>query len=409
MAIQQIARVDTAVPDPKEARIIIIDPEGTLTIQMYTAAAADNGERFISGAGPLTHGRLLASIKASKKLVLEHSNYFTEELRKRQLKMSNTKLPEKVTLDIRSDHVTSVELWLRAIHPNAMTDEMHDISITDVWNTLQASRTYEFSLEVLSEWFKEWIGRLGGDHCSKFTVRELSQLLLPCRFFENHQAFAHVTMRYAYEKAGHCDENNPTPYHKLHLPPGIIAGINNARTNMKTKIHQALYPPIRGFLSGSCSCKKDGMFAYQMALDRSGAWPLEEKLHGIDAISIHDLLGNLATFKFEAPNEDCELCSRDYKESTVDPCVQGVLDNFEGLCLNCIDYPNDKNLHPDFLPFAGGGKVFDKDCHIAHRQPTWWFSWLASRERRRDAPRTNQPRNQPRQRLGYQQNRMLGS
>ncbi|TVY89542.1 hypothetical protein LAWI1_G006479 [Lachnellula willkommii] len=371
MAIQQIADVDTSSADPKEVRIIIIDPEGTLTIQMYTTAAdVDNSERFISGAGSLTHGRLLASIKASKKIVLENSNYFTEELRKRQLNMRGTKLPEKLTLDIKSEHVTSVELWLRAIHPDAtMTDEMYSISIKDVWNTLQASRTYEFKLEVLSDWFDEW----------------------------DHQAFADVTCRYAYKKAGHCDENNPTPYHNLHLPPGIIAGLNNARTNLKTKIHQALYPPIRGFLSGSCSCKAEGMFAYQMALHKSGAWPLEEKLHGNDAISIRELLDRLGNFEYEAPNQDCELCSTDYKTSTVDPCIKSVLENFDGLCLNCIDYPMNKNIYPDFLPFDGGGKVFDKDCHIDHGQPTWWFSWLASRERRKDQPRNNQPR----KRLGY--------
>lgn len=194
---------------------------------MYTTPA-DSRDRFISGAGSLTHGRLLATIKASRKIVLENSDYFAEELRKRQLNMKGTKLLERLTFDIKSENITSVELWLRAIHPEAtMTDEMYNISIKDVWNTLHASRAYEFNLEVLSDWFVEWVSRKGGDHCGKFTVLELSQLMFPCRSFENHKAFAHVTCRYAYEKAGHCDENNPTPYHNLHLPPGIFGKISS--------------------------------------------------------------------------------------------------------------------------------------------------------------------------------------
>jgi len=141
-----------------------------------------------------------------------------------------------------------------------------------------------FQLEKLSDWFEEWINNQGGNYCNRSAVLELLQLLTPCWKFDAHQAFAHVTL----EAVGNCSEQTQhltaiSTFLRKSLVrsknllglsltwPNCLGEFNNAETNLKTKIHQVLYPTIRGFLSGDCSYK-DGLFAYELRLNKTGAW-----------------------------------------------------------------------------------------------------------------------------------------
>jgi hypothetical protein len=112
-----------------------------------------------------------------------------------------------------------------------------------------------------------------------------------------------------------------------------------------------------------------------MALDKTGAWPLEESMHGHDAMSVHAILAALGTFRYKAPNQECDLCSADYFNQIVVPGIDDAAVHFDGLCLDCINVPHKKNkARRDFRPH------WDSNCRISHGEPTWWFSYLASRQ-----------------------------
>lgn len=115
-----------------------------------------------------------------------------------------------------------------------------------------------------------------------------------------------------------------------------IAALNAARGNLKTQIHKEIYR-TRGFLTAGCSCHKDGLFAYELALDKTDVWPLEEKLTGRGQSSVQEVLAGLRTFTYIAPNDKCHtLCSRDYDKEVAGSVIK-VQVYFEGLCLDCLD------------------------------------------------------------------------
>ena len=170
-------------------------------------------------------------MRISKKVLISESKVFATMFRNRET-MAWAEAASAV-IDIEDENITSVELWFRAIHPGAMTDAMYGISITEVWNTIQASYAYAFQLEKLNAWFAEWIKRNGGEFCSNFSVDELAQLVYPCQEFDHAHAFANVTRRLAYEVEGHINDKNPTDYHNLHLHPRILG---------KSSVISAWYP-----------------------------------------------------------------------------------------------------------------------------------------------------------------------
>jgi len=110
---------------------------------------------------------------------------------------------------------------------------------------------------------------------------------------------------------------------------------------LKTQLHRKIYIN-RWFLRSGCSCRKDGLYAYELALDKTGVWPLEQVLNGRDQISIQKVLNGLSTFQYEAPNSTCSLCSQEFEDIVVSQTVENVQDHFEGLCLDCIDSQGDE-------------------------------------------------------------------
>ncbi|TVY41386.1 hypothetical protein LSUB1_G003251 [Lachnellula subtilissima] len=241
-----------------------------------TPPHVDAGQTFISGDGTLKRGRILVSMKVTKQILISNSKSFATMFRARETEKMSFSVAKQAVIDFEDDdNAICIEIWLRAIHPNAMVDSMYDMDIKHVWNTLQASRRFDFQLEKLNNWFAEWIVRKGGDDCSRFKTSELAQIFYPCQEFDEPKNFAQVTRRLAYEVAGHISDDNPTRY-DLRLHPRILANI-----------HKKLYI-IRLFLSSGCSCKERRLFAYELALDKTGAWPLEQVLHGKLHLSSND-------------------------------------------------------------------------------------------------------------------------
>jgi hypothetical protein len=152
----------------------------------------------------------------------------------------------------------------------------------------------------------------------------------------------------------------------------------------------------RVFFHNGCSCCKDGYYAYGLALDKTGVWPLEEVMQGKDSISIQKVLDGLSTFNSEPPNGTCKLCSQDFGETVVSKVIESVQENFEGLCLDCIDEPRRKDWDWEYVKhsskFSSGRRPgrasgefipahdWDEGCRITHDQPTWWFSWQVRKQ-----------------------------
>lgn len=196
----------------------------------------------------------------------------------------------------------------------------------------------------------------GGNRLYKFSVDELRQLMYLCHEFDDARGFADVTRRLSYEHEGHIAEKNPTRFRHLHLQQrtigkstpipcnfqsehpkqllmGSTGGLNAARGNLKSKIHQGIYTNRR-FLASGCSCKKDGFFAYELALDKAGVWPLEEVLTGKYQLSIQKVLDGLRNFEYDPPNQTCSLCKEDFGKTVVRPTVNSTQHSFDGLCLD---------------------------------------------------------------------------
>ncbi len=158
----------------------------------------------------------------------------------------------------------------------------------------------------------------------------------------------------------------------------FTGGMNAARGSLRTKIHENLYINRR-FLSAKCACKKDGLFQYELALDKTGSWPLEELMHGKKEMSIKAILDGLKNFWYEAPNDTCSLCSQDFDETVVVPAIEKVWNNFDGLCLDCIETTKTGDFDRDYVRHHVRMN-YDKNCRISHDQPTWWFSFLSRKQ-----------------------------
>jgi hypothetical protein len=197
----------------------MIDPAGDLIIQLYTSKAAES-QKFIGGDGTPKSGRVLVSLKVSKQLLITNSKYFVSMFCERQVQ--GFAEAKQSVIDIEYEHTIGVELWLRAIHPNAMIDSMYSVEIKEVWDALDASYFFAFALEKLNSWFAEWIKRKGGDNCSRFNILDLAQLMYPCQEFDHPQSFADVTRRLAYEVASHISDDSPTDYEKIRNHPRIL-------------------------------------------------------------------------------------------------------------------------------------------------------------------------------------------
>ncbi|KUJ21789.1 uncharacterized protein LY89DRAFT_608287, partial [Mollisia scopiformis] len=288
-------------------------------------------------------------------------------------------------VDLENANPIAVELWLRYFH-GKLDDESLKIPIGELRALIECHRRYFFPLEKLNKWFEQWMEHKGGKKMKKFSLDELRKLMYPCQEFNHAQGFAYATKKLVYETPGHVHEDTPLAFGHLHLEPRIIGAINAARGSVKMKLHEALYIN-RVFLNASCDCRKEGLFAYETALDKTGVWPLEEVLHGRNSISLQRVLSGMRKFEYEPPNDYCELCSEDFGASTVTRAINIAQSNFDGLCLDCIDNPHSRDWdieytkHHSFKLIKAKHIEWDMGCRVKHEEPSWYFSWIARKQR----------------------------
>jgi hypothetical protein len=61
---------------------------------------------------------------------------------------------------------------------------------------------------------------------------------------------------------------------------------------LKTKLHEAVYIN-RAFLSRTCTCKEKELVQFELALDKTGIWPLEQHVNGKNKKSLQEVLDGL--------------------------------------------------------------------------------------------------------------------
>ncbi|CZR57053.1 uncharacterized protein PAC_06942 [Phialocephala subalpina] len=361
--------------EPDASPLIIITETGDLTVQAFMKS--EYGHRYKNAMGYDVAGKLLASFKVDRLTLRRSSAKFHTMLDPDGI------FPEAKAsiIDLEYEHVKALELWFRHLH-GCLVNDSFKIPIVELRAIIDCSQKQGFPLDKLNVWFEKWMINNGGEEFSRFSLANLRDLLFPCQEFNHAKAFAVATMKLAYDTPGHVHEEPPTKFPELHLEPRIITSINAARGSLKMKIHEYLYIN-REFLNASCRCRKDGLFEYETALDRTGVWPLEEVLHGKDAISLQDVLDGLVRFQYHPPNGHCHLCASDLTTTTVAAAIKNCTNNFDGLCLDCIDKPRRRDWDADHYKHRGYKSKnirFDKGCRFPHGEPTWWFSWIARRQ-----------------------------
>ncbi|KAH9216437.1 hypothetical protein DL95DRAFT_460295 [Leptodontidium sp. 2 PMI_412] len=328
---------------------ITIDPAGDLVLRFYINSAS---KVFTAANGKEMRGEIVATMKVSKKVMIENSAPSMA-----MLNPSGTWAESgATTLDLCHENVAAVELWMKVLHDSVVEDSFKTTSIETIWIAIEAMN--------------------GGNRLYKFSVDDLRQLMYLCHEFDDARGFADVTRRLAYENEGHIAEKNPTRFRHLHLQQRIIGGLNAARGNLKSKIHQGIYINRR-FLASGCSCKKDGFVAYELALDKTGVWPLEEVLTGKYQLSIQKVLDDLRNFEYDSPNQTCGLCKEDFGKAVVRPTVNSTQHSFDGLCLDCMDLAGRRDWDRDY---DNHRYIGSENCRIYHGQPSFYFSWIARKQ-----------------------------
>lgn len=124
-------------------------------------------------------------------------------------------------------------------------------------------------------------------------------------------------------------------YYAIDTDRYMKGALNAAKGNLRTQIHRETYK-VRQFLTSSCLCKKDGLFAYEQALEKTNVWPLEEHLTGRAQKSVKEVLDGLQGFDYKRPNAACPLCSSNFN-AQISAAVRRLRHSFDGLCLECLD------------------------------------------------------------------------
>lgn len=109
--------------------------------------------------------------------------------------------------------------------------------------------------------------------------------------------------------------------------------MNAARGRLKTILHRELYESVDILLEKvRCPLKKDILWEYFSALNKTKSWPLERYMA---RESISGLLHNLEYFEYNDPHsERCNYphCGCNFKR-IVDNAIDETAQLFDGLCL----------------------------------------------------------------------------
>ncbi|KAF8866827.1 hypothetical protein BDZ45DRAFT_795286 [Acephala macrosclerotiorum] len=136
-----LGRVASATP-----REMITDGSGDLIIRVYKKGSAFGPvfQSSIDGSKTIK-GEILATIKVTKKVLVEKSAYFAAML------ASGFGEASQSTIDLEDDQVDALELWIRLFR-GSFNEASYKLSIPVIWGALKIAQFYDFKTENLEEW-----------------------------------------------------------------------------------------------------------------------------------------------------------------------------------------------------------------------------------------------------------------
>lgn len=92
-----------------------------------------------------------------------------------------------------------------------------------------------------------------------------------------------------------------------------------------------------------------------------------------------ELLDTLKNFECKAVEggHSSHICHSNFMKTTIEPTIANVRENFDGLCIHCMNISKPKTGDSD-LDYWNHDRIrqFDKGCSFRHGQPTWYFSFM---------------------------------
>jgi len=148
---------------------------------------------------------------------------------------------------------------------------------------------------------------------------------------------------------------------------------------MRKDTIKGLFAPLDDFGTTNCVVKAQSLEAYIDAVRRTGIWPLD-KMHQKSNQEIIDGPG-FVKWKANVPAGACSKCVYKLAGSHIAKTRSGVLNYWEGLCLDCMDISNPKtgDIDKDYWDH-NDEKRWDMDCRIEHERNTWYFSYMGRPE-----------------------------
>ena len=132
---------------------------------------------------------------------------------------------EKDTVELKDDHVMSMEILLRVLHDTSLESTLKT-PIEVMWPLVLAAEKYDLDITIFQKWFEKWYESANLD-LSRMSVA--ATLLYPCWIFSHAPAFACATRALTYGNVGHITESNPTKHYELHLPSRVIREFRSAQ------------------------------------------------------------------------------------------------------------------------------------------------------------------------------------
>lgn len=212
-ARNQPARVEERARQPPP--VIEIVDFGDLVVQVYKDT--ETGDRFNNSNGYNVSGKLLASFKVSRQVLMRNSPKF-ETMLDPDGKFAEAK--QKI-IDLKNNSAEAIEIWFRLFHKK-FNEDSYKLKLDDLRAVIECHREHLFHLEKLNAWFATWMEHNGGSDYGKFSLDHLRGLLYPCQEFDHAEGFMYATRKLSYETPGHVREDLPTAFGHLHLEPRII-------------------------------------------------------------------------------------------------------------------------------------------------------------------------------------------
>lgn len=154
----------------------------------------------------------------------------------------------------------------------------------------------------------------------------------------------------------------------------VSGAMNGARGSLRSKLLRGCFDPVSSFLKQSCACKEKSLFSYNMALSKTGLWPI----HDQHKKSILDIINSpgFINFKCEIADGTCNICKLRLLSTDISSILRTeLISYFNGLCLDCMKLTKTGDVHQDYWEHDIH-QEWGTYCRVSHEQPTWYFSFM---------------------------------